>query len=96
MRAGEVETQAGVHHAHRGRVIAVAVMAFGEDRHAVDMGILERLAELAASKREPMPGIRPSVKVEMNLAEAHDASGRVGGEAGDLQPLPLWAYFSLA
>jgi hypothetical protein len=58
-----------MHHAHLSRVIRVAVMAFGEDGHRIDMAHAHRLREaLGIEIRTNILDKGRGVKIEMNLS----------------------------
>ena len=75
LRAQQVERQMRMHLADLGRMVADAVMALGEHRDAVDIGVLEGLAEgLGVEARADAGDRGVGVEIEMDLAETHKSS----------------------
>ena len=72
LAAQQIEIQAGMHLAHIGRVIAVAVMAFCKHGNAGDMGGFEGLPKrLGVKARTDAGDAAIGVEVEVDLAETH-------------------------
>ena len=75
LRAEQVERQMRMHLSDLGRMIAHAVMALGKHRDAVDIGVLEGLAEgLGVEARADAGDRGVGVEIEMDLAETHKSS----------------------